>query len=840
MLRQGKGPRAAASGEPPLNKLRVTVFPNVSAQSAEVRHFTPAELVEFIRGTAAPDKEHLPLLKLGYFGDQRTRKGSLRSDRNLHFISGVELDYDAETMSFADAVAVAEKLPLLCIVYSSPRHLLNGHGPRWRLLAPLSEELPRKDRKRLVDRINGHYATHGATFHSESWADSQSFFFGIAGGAPHFQIELIDGEPVDRLHDLDLIARGKAQRSATGNGHAFEGSTAGLTEAQLATLITSGTQYHEATLRLATIWGRQGIEASEAEDRLTALFDEVPPELQDRERWQRRRAEVPRLVAGMYCNVERERSEQQARSMAGLADLDDRSGESLIAAGIVISAGAKGAKDDDHDHDHDPDRASEADKHWGSAPHFRDPWADTEPAATWPRNTLPVAVNDMVFTTAQAIGVDPAAQALATLAAISGAAPKSSKFAPYGTDEIWRVPPILWTMIVAPSGFRKTALDTPFAALQVKQDHIWGQFAERLAEWEALSQAEQKKQRRPREPHAYIAVDSSPERLQITLAQNPRGSILKRDELAPFFGFGRYTQDKGASERGFYLESYEGGPYTVMRVGRPSLHIKVNGLTVWGRIQPTRLQQFKGLEDDGLLQRFIIYCARAAVPARSMQITGKAEFDAKVEKLALMGGHHYHADPVGADIIRRLEADALAYSTLYDFGPGFQGFCGKLHGTCARLALILHLLECDNPTVATVRADTIARANRITREFTLPNVAHFYRMLSPERVERTRAIAAWLLTESPERLRASDFGRHVRVCRNLPLPELNQALDPLVGGGWLEPASPFPQNNRWRLDLRVRDELAHRVKTAADQRERGRKLVESISAAARRDEDEVA
>jgi hypothetical protein len=97
-----------------------------------------------------------------------------------------------------------------------------------------------------------------------------------------------------------------------------------------------------------------------------------------------------------------------------------------------------------------------------------------------------------------------------------------------------------------------------------------------------------------------------------------------------------------------------------------------------------------------------------------------------------------------------------------------------------------------------------------------------------------------LLTEAPERLRASDFGRHVRVCRNLPLPELNQAVEPLVGGGWLEPASPFPQNNRWRLDLRVRVELAHRIKTAADQRERARKLVESISAAARQDEDEGA
>jgi hypothetical protein len=62
----------------------------------------------------------------------------------------------------------------------------------------------------------------------------------------------------------------------------------------------------------------------------------------------------------------------------------------------------------------------------------------------------------MIHTTSMATGVDPGAQALSTIGAVSGAAPKSAQFAPYGTGEIWRVPPILWIMIVAPSGFRKT------------------------------------------------------------------------------------------------------------------------------------------------------------------------------------------------------------------------------------------------------------------------------------------------------------------------------------------------------------------------------------------------
>jgi hypothetical protein len=88
-----------------------------------------------------------------------------------------------------------------------------------------------------------------------------------------------------------------------------------------------------------------------------------------------------------------------------------------------------------------------------------------------------------------------------------------------------------------------------------------------------------------------------------------------------------------------------------------------------------------------------------------------------------MGGCFYHTEPEAADMIRRLEAGALDYATVSDFGPGFQGFCAKLLGTCARLALVLHLLECNNPKVATVRTDTVGKADRIVREFILSHAA---------------------------------------------------------------------------------------------------------------------
>jgi hypothetical protein len=377
-------------------ELRVTLFDDVAAQSLEVRYLRLSGLADLIRSTFAPDKTHLPLLKMGVFGDYRTRKGSLRHDRNLHFISGVELDFDSETISFEDAVAVAEKLPLRCILYTSPSHMLNGHGPRWRLLAPLSQELPRGDRKRLVDRINGAYATHGATFNSESWTDSQTFYFGVAGGSEHFELTVVDGEPVDLLHDLDLIAKGKVRGSSTINGHAFEGSTQGLTETALAALIRSGEHYHEPVLRLATIWAREGLDQDEAEDRLIDLFDEVAAELQDPDRWRRRRAEVPRCVADMYLNVEREEAEREARQEAGLAGLEERTGSGWDAT----PAKTNGAT-----------HPSSGGNPWSEAIHSEEFWPEIDAAAFHGlvgdivRTIDPISEADRVATLAQTLAV---------------------------------------------------------------------------------------------------------------------------------------------------------------------------------------------------------------------------------------------------------------------------------------------------------------------------------------------------------------------------------------------------------------------------------------------------
>jgi hypothetical protein len=231
------------------------------------------------------------------------------------------------------------------------------------------------------------------------------------------------------------------------------------------------------------------------------------------------------------------------------------------------------------------------------------------------------------------------------------------------------------------------------------------------------------------------------------------------------------------------------------------------------------------------LQRFAIILGQPPTAARLITPTAEATaaaiaYDEIIDTLCDLEGCAYHTTDDGTAIIQQMERDGLDYATVPDYGSGFQGFCGKLHGTLARVTLLLRLL--DDGADNNIPTSTVRRADRLVRQFILPHTTDFYSAVSPE-AEQIRAIAAWLLTEAPTTFRPSDIGRHVRSCRDLGRPALNRVLEPFVTGAWLTPTNPFPNNDRWKLDLRVRTALAARIAIAQELRERGRALRDQIN-----------
>lgn len=225
--------------------IHVTLFRDRFARFKQERVVALTELAAAIARNKATRKEDLPLVKLATFGDMASNKGSLRWDNNLLEVTGVELDYDAEKISFADARLLLIDAGIASIIYTTPSH--REEKPRWRVLAPFSCRMKPELRGKMLARLNG--AMHGAA-HPESFSLSQSYYYGYVTEPP--RVDVVEGVPVNLRDDLDADAIGKSGRKASGNGENYSGNYSGYTEMEeLIRRIVSGESLHPSVLSIA-------------------------------------------------------------------------------------------------------------------------------------------------------------------------------------------------------------------------------------------------------------------------------------------------------------------------------------------------------------------------------------------------------------------------------------------------------------------------------------------------------------------------------------------------------------------------------------------------------------
>ncbi len=184
--------------------LFITKYPDARARSKSRIRTSLRDLAGKLPDRIAASKSELPLLKLARTGDQRTAKGSLRSNANMLTIEGVEGDYDGECMSVADAAKQLRKAGIAALIYTSPSH--RPGKPRWRVLCPTSRPLPPAERESLIARVNG---VLGGELSPESFTLSQSFYYGSVEGQAPADVELVDGGFIDLAHELDAGALDK-------------------------------------------------------------------------------------------------------------------------------------------------------------------------------------------------------------------------------------------------------------------------------------------------------------------------------------------------------------------------------------------------------------------------------------------------------------------------------------------------------------------------------------------------------------------------------------------------------------------------------------------------------
>jgi hypothetical protein len=400
----------------------------------------------------------------------------------------------------------------------------------------------------------------------------------------------------------------------------------------------------------------------------------------------------------------------------------------------------------------------------------------------------------------------------------------------------WAEPPVIWSMLIGlPSAGKSPAADAALQPLRAAERPLreaaeaerkeWAEKAEiaKLAEttWKeavkAAIKAGEAQPERPKEadagppPHIprLVTNDATIERLGVILANQPRGILQFRDELAGWLeGMARYSG--GGSDRPFWLEAYGGRGYTVERMGREPLTIDRLTIAVLGGVQPDRLKTllFKA-DDDGLLARFLPIWPEPA-PLKRPGVWADEDMMRRVVEtlltLRLMTDENDDQRPWlvpfndrARDLMDEFrqavrdweaEADGLLLS-----------FIGKLPGLTARLSLLIAFLDWAAEGEAEPHEITVShfgRAAHLVEAYILPMARRAYADAATPKADRAaRRLIGLIREQGWSRFTSRDVLRLDRGGLGTKA-DLDPALDVLLDAEVIRalPTTKGPQGGR--------------------------------------------
>jgi hypothetical protein len=506
---------------------------------------------------------------------------------------------------------------------------------------------------------------------------------------------------------------------------------------------------------------------------------------------------------------------------------------------------------------------------WDNVPEQeQEPWpepvdilADQDPGAApiLTERHVPAALWPFVADSAERMGVATSTVALCAIVACAAAISEEWKLQPKRHDYTWTERACLWGATIGLPSIMKSpviAITTaPIDSLEIAARERWNEemaaYRLALAEWKAADKPDPE----PMPPRCarYMVESTTVEALQEVLRDDkdgkffaPLGKVLcKQDELAEFLaGMDRYSTGKGGSDRGAYLRLYNGGRYSIDRIGRGSFAAKSWSGCILGGCQPDPIQQIaSNATDDGLLQRLMF-----DVPAPRGPGQDRAPNHAAIETYrslfpalaALRPARNGEGDRVAHVVLHAdahasresIDATARAMSLWPDASPQLQSAFGKWSGLFARLCLVFHLVEVAaaraqgerGPPTDTISPETAARVRCYMREILAPMLLRADSiMFASNQTAHAAWIASYIIANGRTRIAARDI---VQSYRPLRAPEqretLESTMDSLCTFGWLRPEPPRGGSVRptaWRVNLDVHIRFAERAEAERSRRE---------------------
>lgn len=392
----------------------------------------------------------------------------------------------------------------------------------------------------------------------------------------------------------------------------------------------------------------------------------------------------------------------------------------------------------------------------------------------------------------------------------------------------WKQKPIIWAALVGfPSDGKSPALEIATdVARTVELDAAEGHKLA-LAEWETgaesakivskrwrdevetatkngvpppLRPADAVEPEKPARPRMAIA-DATTEAMAQVLAQQPRGVVIVRDELAALIGgFDRYSG--AGADRAFVLEAHEGRPFVIDRKSTPEpLRVPFNAMSIVGGIQPDKLDAITDGSDDGFAGRFLFVWPERPPFARVGNAPGIGPLLQVTRRLRELR-HNVDTDgnpssvgiPLSADAIELIEAYRQELHRMTSDEGGLIGTSlGKMPGRAMRLALTFELLAWatreDNAVEPTeISADTMASAIAFLDDYAVPMLRRAIGEAGLPQAERDAASIARRIAKDRPTVVNSSAARKARWLQGKAnATRYAEAFAELVDAKWLLP-----------------------------------------------------
>ncbi|MEN8896910.1 MAG: DUF3987 domain-containing protein [Yoonia sp.] len=485
-----------------------------------------------------------------------------------------------------------------------------------------------------------------------------------------------------------------------------------------------------------------------------------------------------------------------------------------------------------------------------------DLWGSFDPPEL-PQGLLPRLIEDFAHANGAQMGADPAGLAVAALVTCAAAIPDKIKIKVKRHAD-WTESARIWAAAMGPPSAKKSpiisAATGPLCKLDSEMMRAW---QKKVQEYDALPPDEKKGRQRPPQTRLRLG-DTTIEAAQGVMEGSPWGVLLLQDELSGFFGaMDKYNGGKGASaDRAVWLQSYNGGEFSLNRVSRGAVLIENLSVCMLGGIQPEPMRKIAGdAVDDGLLQRlFVITLRNATMGTDEPMPPINADYSAMVRHLhklkppGWMGQGVLEFDDDAQAIRRDLEAKHLELQSVETINRKLASHIGKFDGVFARLCVLWHCIEhiestmlCDTPDFdgttlpATVTGATAQRVADFLHRFLLAHSIAFYSGvlgLSDDH-DRLTAIAGHILAHKLDRITNRDVQRGDRTMRGLKDFEIRPLLEQLAALGWLDRIDPPRPSSapHWHVNPAVHVRFEKRGKRENDRRRQARETIQSLAGA---------